>query len=53
MRFDKKVLIYTRVMEQHCQDTFLEEAERKREAEKRQREMMDVMPKQILSRGGR
>ena len=52
-RFDKKVLTYARIMEQHYQDTFLEEAERKRDVEKRQREMMNNMPKQILSRSGR
>ena len=51
--FDRKVLIYTRIMEQHYQDTFMEEAERKRDAEKRQRDMISQMPKQVLPRRGR
>ena len=51
--FDRKVLIYTRIMEQHYTDTFMEEAERKRDAEKRQRDMFSQMPKQVLPRRGR
>ena len=48
--FDQKVLIYTRMMEQHYQDVLMEEAEPKREREQRQKDMMSNMPKQIMPR---
>lgn len=45
---DKKILIYARVMEQHYLDCVYEDQERKRDQEKRQKEMMANMPKQVL-----
>jgi len=47
---DKKILTYCRVMEQHYMDCVYEDQERKREQEKRQKDMMDNMPKQVIPR---
>jgi len=49
-RLDKKTLTYSRMMEQHYMDCVYEDQERKREQEKRQKDMMDNMPKQVIPR---
>jgi len=49
-RLDKKILIYSRVMEQHYIDCIHEEHNRKLEQERKRREMMDRMPKLAIPR---
>ena len=49
-RLDRKILIYTRVMEQHFMDTMHEDHERKRELERERQKLMDNMPKQMIPR---
>lgn len=50
LSFDKKVLTYTRMMEQHYLDSYREEAEKKRDIEDRQRQMMKDMPALVKRR---
>ncbi len=53
LSFDKKVLTYTRMMEQHYLDSYREEAEKKRDIEDRQRQMMKDMPQQVFVKRGK
>ena len=49
-RLDRKILIYSRIMEQHYLDTVHEEQKRKMDAERRQRDFVSNLPKQVLPR---
>jgi len=46
--FDRKMLYYHRLMEEHYMDSSRERAEREADAQRRQRDMMKNMPRQAI-----